>query len=78
MVPRYEPGNIACIHTRKPPIRGCDCVIELKNGTGMIRRYLGMQGNSYIVEQLNPPKTTHLKKSDVVRMMPIVGILYMI
>jgi phage repressor protein C with HTH and peptisase S24 domain len=76
MFPKYEPGNIVCVHTRKPAIKGRDCVVEMNDGSGLIKKYLGMQGDSYLLEQLNPPKQIILKKADITRIMPVVGVIY--
>lgn len=76
MSPKYEPGNIACVNTRKPAIKGQDCVIEFSDGSGLIKKYIGSSADEYIFEQLNPHKQLKFPKKDVVRILPVVGVIF--
>lgn len=76
MSPKYEPGNIACVNTRKPAIKGQDCIIEFTDGSGMIKKYIGSSADEYIFEQLNPHKQLKFKKKDIVRILPVVGVIF--
>lgn len=76
MQPKYEPGDIVCVNTRKPALRGKDCVVELKDGGALLKRYTGSDAQDYIFEQLNPQKTVKIKKAQVAKLLPVVGVVY--
>lgn len=76
MSPKYEPGYIVCVNTRKPAIKGKDCVIELKDGGAYLKRYISTSGDDYVFEQLNPAKKLTIKKKDVKRLLPVVAVIY--
>ena len=73
MEPMFYAGWIACIHTRKPVIKGKPVAVWLKNGEGLLKLYLGDEGEYCVLKQLNPEKTLKIKKSDIYKIMPVVG-----
>ncbi|MDP2205178.1 MAG: S24 family peptidase [Alphaproteobacteria bacterium] len=73
MEPMFYAGWIACIHTRKPVIRGKPVAIWLKNGEGLLKIYQGDDGEYCLLKQLNPEKTLKIKKSAIYKIMPVVG-----
>ncbi len=76
MSPRYMPGFIVFVHTRKPPIKGRDVVIELLDGGAYLKTYIGLEGDHYFFEQMNPQKRLKFKKSEIKRILPVVGVLH--
>lgn len=77
MVPRYEPGQPIFMHPGRPVPGGAYVVLRTKapdgRPLGYVRRFVKATAAKVIVEQLNPPKQSEFKLSDVTRMDRIVG-----
>lgn len=76
MMPAVKPGHIAYIDTRKPPLKGELCVVQLKDGGAFIKNYLGKNDKEVRLEQLNPHKEIVIKMSDVERILFVAGALF--
>lgn len=73
MTPRYMPGELVYAASKKPPIRGQDCIIELNNGEGYLKQFDKIESDEVLCKQLNPAKTWKRQLSDVKAIHAIVG-----
>lgn len=77
MFPAFEPGDVAWINPRLPPIRGTDVVLYSVNGHGdahaSIKRLVGWTEAEWTVQQWNPPKTFPLARKDWPKVHRVVG-----
>jgi phage repressor protein C with HTH and peptisase S24 domain len=76
MLPKYEPGYIVCVNTRKPAIKGRDCVVEMLDGHAFLKKFITADKDFYHLEQLNPQKSLKIEKKLVKRVLPVVGAVY--
>ena len=66
MAPRFERGDLLCVHPNRPVIEGCDVLIELNAedvdpGPCLIRRLVRSAPSRITVEQFNP----HIKEAEL-------------
>lgn len=58
MAPRYEEGDLVFVHPDRPPLNGCDVLVELHDeaepGTCLIKRLVGRTPSKLLLEQYNP------------------------
>ncbi|HZT90378.1 MAG TPA: LexA family transcriptional regulator [Stellaceae bacterium] len=74
MSPRYEPGWLLHVNPFKPPTRGRDVVIYKKNKAVLIKQFVGWEGESLVLRQLNPPETLQIPRTEVVECHLVVGV----
>jgi phage repressor protein C with HTH and peptisase S24 domain len=66
MEPKYEPGQRLYVHPNKPLRKNCFVVVRKKNGKGLIKQFLGFEGDRLILRQLSPkPSTLSLARAEV-------------
>lgn len=56
MAPRYKAGELVYAVSRKPPMAGQDCIIELGHGESFIKEYVRQTDKELICRQYNPAK----------------------
>jgi len=61
MVPRFDAGELVFVHPDKPPVNGCDVLIELHGHDGQpgpcfIKRLVKRTPTRIVLEQFNPPR----------------------
>ncbi len=54
MVPYAEPGGFVTYDVRQPARRGQGCVIQMKDGSYMVKRFEGIDGDTLHVTELYP------------------------
>lgn len=54
MIPFAEPGELVVYDLRKPPRRGTGCVVELKDGSFLVKRFERLDGGDLVVVELYP------------------------
>ncbi len=77
MEPRFFAGETAWIHPGRQPGRGDFALVQIQPGDGqpphaVVRRYLGWEHDSLIIEQLNPPQRMRLPRHAVLSVHVIV------
>ena len=71
MEPRYEPSEIVYCHPRMPIKKGDYVVAQIINGKGdeepqgYVKRFLSIDDNFLLLEQLNPPKKLKFQRDRV-------------
>ena len=66
MEPKYEPGQRLYVHPNKPLRKNCFVVVRKKNGKGLIKQFLGFEGDRLVLRRLSPkPATFSLPRGDV-------------
>ncbi len=75
MIPKYKNQDIAYIHPNKPPRRGRYILIETKSNSGFIKQFIRWNKDTLIVQQFNPSKELHFKRSDIQNVMLVIGSL---
>jgi phage repressor protein C with HTH and peptisase S24 domain len=66
MEPKYEPGQRLYVHPNKPLRKNCFVVVRKKNGKGLIKQFLGFEGDRLMLRQLSPkPSTLSLPRAEV-------------
>ena len=74
MEPRYEQGWLLHVHPFKPPIRGRDVVVHKKDKSALVRQFVGWDGESLVLRQLNPAGEIKIPRGDVADCHLIVGV----
>ncbi len=54
MVPYAEPGSFVTYNVRQPPRRGQGCVIQMKDGSYLVKRFERMDDDTLYVTELYP------------------------
>ena len=62
MAPRYEEGDLVFVHPGRPPVNGCDVLIELAGDHGapgacFIKRLVARRPTKLVLQQFNPPRS---------------------
>jgi hypothetical protein len=73
MEPRYEAGWLLHINPFKPPVKGRDVVVYKQNDAVLIKQFVGWEGDTLVLRQLNPPETLHIPRDEVVECHLVVG-----
>ena len=77
MEPVFEPGDMALVNPRLPPMRGKDAIfVATQNGgdwRASIKRFVKSTATEYIVQQFNPPREIRLKKTEWQEAFRVVG-----
>jgi phage repressor protein C with HTH and peptisase S24 domain len=73
MSPRYDEGEPAFFIKGKPALPGQDCVVELINGNGFLKRFEKKTDKEIVCRQLNPEKKWVRKLSEVRAIHAVVG-----
>ena len=73
MEPRYEPGWLLHVNPFKPPIRGRDVVLYKRGQAVLIKQFVGWEGDTLVLRQLNPPDTLRIPRDQVLECHLVVG-----
>lgn len=73
MAPKYEDGDLIYIHPHRPLKKDRYVVIETQDQRGLVKKYHGWDGDELVVSQFNPAKEIRLHKSEIKRIMPVIG-----
>jgi len=65
MQPRYEPGWLLHVNPFKPPTRGRDVVVYKEGQAVLIKQFVGWEGDTLVLRQLNPPATLRIPRDQV-------------
>ena len=73
MEPRYEPGWLLHVNPFKPPTRGRDVVVYKEGQAVLIKQFVGWDGDTLVLHQLNPPDTLRIPRDQVRECHLVVG-----
>jgi phage repressor protein C with HTH and peptisase S24 domain len=73
MEPRYEPGWLLHVNPFKPPTRGRDVVVYKEGQVVLIKQFVGWEGDTLVLRQLNPPISLRIPRDQVRECHLIVG-----
>jgi phage repressor protein C with HTH and peptisase S24 domain len=73
MEPRYEPGWLLHVNPFKPPTRGRDVVVYKIDQAVLIKQFVGWEGDTLVLRQLNPPGTLRIPRDQVRECHLVVG-----
>lgn len=73
MEPRYEQGWLLHVNPFKPPIRGRDVVVHKAGQIVLIKQFVGWEGDTLVLRQLNPPDTLRIPRGEVRECHLVVG-----
>jgi phage repressor protein C with HTH and peptisase S24 domain len=73
MEPRYEQGWLLHVNPFKPPIRGRDVVVHKAGQVVLIKQFVGWEGDTLVLRQLNPPDTLRIPRGEVRECHLVVG-----
>jgi phage repressor protein C with HTH and peptisase S24 domain len=65
MEPRLFSGETVIVSLNVAPARYGDCVVELKNGTGIVKQYRGRRDGHVFLHQYNPEREVRLAEQEV-------------
>ncbi len=70
MAPRYEEGEVIFIHPGRPPLPGCDVVVELAERNGdpgacFLKRLVRRSEENIVLAQFNPAKEITIERAAV-------------
>jgi phage repressor protein C with HTH and peptisase S24 domain len=74
MAPRFEPGNLLYIDPTKPVNSGAYVIVELKNQTGIVGRYVSSDGKQVVLDQLIPTQRHQFERDVIVTMSRVVAV----
>ena len=60
MEPRLFSGELVIVELGVPPMRNRDCVVEMKDGTALVKEYRGMRDGVAFLYQYNPAEEVRL------------------
>lgn len=73
MEPRYEPGWLLHVNPFKPPTRGRDVVVYKQGQSVLIKQFVGWEGDTLVLRQLNPPDTLRIPRTEIEECHLVVG-----
>ncbi len=73
MEPRYEQGWLLHVNPFKPPIRGRDVIVHKAGQIVLIKQFVGWEGDTLVLRQLNPPDTLRIPRGEVRECHLVVG-----
>jgi phage repressor protein C with HTH and peptisase S24 domain len=73
MEPRYEPGWLLHVNPFKPPTRGRDVVVYKQGQAVLIKQFVGWEGDTLVLRQLNPPDTLRIPRTEIEECHLVVG-----
>jgi phage repressor protein C with HTH and peptisase S24 domain len=73
MEPRYEQGWLLHVNPFKPPTRGRDVVVYKQGQIVLIKQFVGWEGDTLVLRQLNPPDTLRIPRAEVRECHLVVG-----
>ncbi|HZU89547.1 MAG TPA: S24 family peptidase [Stellaceae bacterium] len=73
MEPRYEAGWLLHVNPFKPPVKGRDVVVYKEGDAVLIKQFVGWEGNTLVLRQLNPPDTLRIPRDEVRECHLVVG-----
>lgn len=73
MEPRYEPGWLLHVNPFKPPTRGRDVVVYKQGQIVLIKQFIGWEGDTLVLRQLNPPDTLRIARAEIRECHLVVG-----
>src|SRR5690348_15379561 len=73
MEPRYEQGWLLHVNPFKPPTRGRDVVVYKEGQVVLIKQFVGWEGDTLVLRQLNPPISLQIPRDQVRECHLIVG-----
>ncbi len=68
MEPRLYSGEIVIVGVNTPPARNGDCVVEMRDGTALVKQYRGQRDGRIFLWQYNPENQIDLDATKVKRM----------
>jgi phage repressor protein C with HTH and peptisase S24 domain len=74
MEPRYLQGWLLHVNPFKPPTRGRDVVVYKRDQAVLIKQFVGWQGDTLVLRQLNPDQTLRIPRDEVVECHLVVGV----
>jgi phage repressor protein C with HTH and peptisase S24 domain len=73
MEPRYEQSWLLHVNPFKPPTRGRDVVVYKTGNVVLIKQFVGWEGDTLVLRQLNPPDTLRIPRAEVRECHLVVG-----
>lgn len=73
MSPRYEPGDYLYCDPNKVPTAGNYVVASLTDQRAVVKRFVSMDEETFVLKQLNPEKKIVKKREELVRLFVVVG-----
>ena len=73
MEPRYEPGWLLHVNPFKPPTRNRDVVLYKADNAVLIKQFVGWEGDTLVLRQLNPADTLRIPRAEVRECHLVVG-----
>jgi len=65
MEPRLFSGELVIVELGIPPSRNRDCVVEMKDGTALVKEYRGMRDGQAFLFQYNPAEEVRLAVTQI-------------
>jgi phage repressor protein C with HTH and peptisase S24 domain len=65
MEPRLYSGELVIVGLGVPPTRNGDCVVELRDGSAIVKLYKGQRDGAVFLAQLNPAQEVRIDASKV-------------
>lgn len=75
MLPKYKNQDLAYIHPNLPVRRGRYVLVETNEHSGFIKQFDRWDGDTLVVKQFNPAKEIRITRSNVRRVMMVIGSL---
>ncbi len=75
MLPKYKNQDLAYVHPSKRIPKDRFVLVETADHSGFIKQFVRWEGDTLILRQYNPAQEIRLERSDVLRVMLVVGSL---
>lgn len=78
MPPRFEHGQLLFVDPSRPPAKGDDVIIQVKDGEtvmGLVKRFKSGSDDKTAVSQFNPAQDITFATADVIAVHLVVGSL---
>lgn len=72
MAPRFKPGELAYVAGFIPPMKGQDCLVELKTGDAYLKEYLHRDDAEVVCWQYNPEQEWRCPVEEVAQIHKVV------
>jgi len=73
MSPALKEGHVVHVHPYKRPTSGCEVVVQIADGRGLIKEFVRRDSHKLVLRQHNPPKEITFDVEEVKAVHRIVG-----
>ncbi len=73
MSPALREGHLVHVHPHRRPTAGCEVVVQLSNGRGLLKEFIRRDSDQLVLRQHNPPKELTFETDQITSVHRIIG-----